>query len=514
MVSINKAVESARFELEISINYQWALNAHNAIVRAIRTTRDRISGMIHASIRIYHHAHDHVLIHACQARQAMGARKSAAISGIRHKASSVRDILLAAALGIPAESIPDLRARILNPVPVVPVPVSADEVPASSADAVSAPKRATARKAKSYPIDACDSGMNVNAEQFRQALDRVSKAIPKRGRPILQAVYLRADGSELVMSGTDLEVTAVTRIPAVTVDFGSAIINCADLRKALKTAKGTVNLSHGENKQDVVLSIGSRTLSLTGFPIDEYPTLPVLESAWQEVPAGFLSGIGKVLPAVSMNDPREVLTGIHMQASRLVATDTHRGYIAQLGGELVGWSDCIVPARAMAMLAKVLDAQEGDSVQVRYTANQIEFRYGASSLVSRLIEGHFPNIDNVIPNDYSGSWTVNRAQLIDAVTGLSPIALENCNKLAISSNGTELIITASAGSDSASAKVPAVCDGTWHEFTLGFNCRYLLDALKVQESEQVTIEGNGEVHPVAIGRNPLLTITMPIDLKN
>ncbi len=198
--------------------------------------------------------------------------------------------------------------------------------------------------------------------------------------------------------------------------------------------------------------------------------------------------------AASSDETRAILTGVLLLreggAVKMVATDSYRLAMKTApedqveGGEGEKWST-IVPARALQELNRMLDpAAKKTPVKVRASEQQILFEVGPYTLVSRLIEGQFPNYERVIPAEPERSIVVKRADLLGAIKRAAIVARAEASKLVFRTSEGSLTISAESGDvGRAHEELPATTEG--EEIEIAFNAEYLMDVLSVMESEAV-----------------------------
>lgn len=364
MVTIKE--NAIRFEAGIS--YQWAVDAHDQAVRGYRIARESVVTRYRAAVVFAVAVVESTRARATETRESVRASRVRAVESARDRAAAM-------ILGVTVQQVGTLRRLVLNPPSAVP--------------AVRAKAQATPQA-----IPAAITGANVRAKDLLDAVQRIGRCVSSRtSLPILSCVLIRAEAQELIISATDLEVGAETRIPAVVRDFAGIAVPAKLLQKSIDKAGGAINLTVEDGK--LVLTDGARVVRLETLPADEFPQLPAMPTAWQDA-SGLVGLIERVMPAASYDETRAILTGVHVQAGRVAATDTHRLAIADHAG-LESWTDAIVPARACDMLARITGYKPGGQIEIGATESNVWFRTGTTIMVSRLIEGQFPNCDRVIP---------------------------------------------------------------------------------------------------------------------
>ena len=257
-----------------------------------------------------------------------------------------------------------------------------------------------------------------------------------------------------------------------------------------------------------------RTLAASDFP-----RLPEPEGEGVKVAAGPLAqGLRQVVPAASKDDARPILTGVLVAATadgvRLVATDSYRLAVRDLPGlSLLGEGrSVLVGAKGLSELQRLLPT-EGE-VEVFLGERQVTFRLDGTELTARLVEGEFPNYQQLVPSGYPNRLTVQRDALADAVNRVRLVGGQNRDsspiRLAMSGEGLELSATAQDVGQSYEP-VEAKYEGT--ELTVAFNSQFLLDGLEATGSAELVIESVDPLKPAVLrssDSSDFLYLLMPV----
>jgi len=229
-------------------------------------------------------------------------------------------------------------------------------------------------------------------------------------------------------------------------------------------------------------------------------------------------GIHKTIFAVSAEEARPQLTGILLLLAedgiKLVSTDTHRLCKQDLTiREGRGEAQSIIPQRAMAELSRLLTDDEGE-VTINISPSQILFTLPDVSLVSRLIEGQFPNYERVIPAEHDRRLTLPTPDFLQAMRRASIVARENSNRAVLRTVDGKLVVTAESGSiGKAYEEVEVIKEG--EDVEMAFNAKYLLDVLTVMDAEAVELELTGSLSPGVVkgqGAEDYLYVVMPMQI--
>ena len=357
--------------------------------------------------------------------------------------------------------------------------------------------------------------------KFRCERDALSEAISSAGRavasrsgalPILSGLLVRTGSDEIHLAGSDLELTIRVSAPAECDSEGAAVLPArlfGDIVRSLEP--GAVSVDVGEDEARI--ESGRSKFSLRVLAAEDFPRLPDVAGSGVRMDATALAeALRQVIPAASRDDARPILTGVLLVAEgsglRLVATDSYRLGVRDLPGESVlaahlsgaaaEGRHVLVPAKALGELQRLLGSGSApgssaapgteNTVELSFSDRDACFDTGRARVSTRLIEGQFPNYQQLIPSGYPNRLVVTREGLIEAVKRVRLIGRDRDNapiRLTMSSSGLELTtIVHDVGE--AKEELDAKYEGT--ETTIAFNPEFLLDGLGAISSEEVSLE--------------------------
>ena len=356
--------------------------------------------------------------------------------------------------------------------------------------------------------------------KFRCERDALSEAISSAGRavasrsgalPILSGLLVRTGKDQIDLAGSDLELTIRVSAPAECDDEGAAVLPArlfGDIVRSLEP--GAVSVDVGEDEARI--KSGRSEFSLRVLAAEDFPRLPEVAGSGVRMDAAALAeALRQVIPAASRDDARPILTGVLLVAEgsglRLVATDSYRLGVRDLPGESVlaahlsgaaaEGRHVLVPAKALGELQRLLGSGSAPGSAAPGTENQVELSFsdrdacfdtGRARVSTRLIEGQFPNYQQLIPSGYPNRLVVPREAFIEAVKRVRLIGRDRDNapiRLMMSAAGLELqTIVHDVGQ--ATETLDAKYEGT--ETTIAFNPEFLLDGLGAISAEEVSVE--------------------------
>jgi DNA polymerase-3 subunit beta len=316
---------------------------------------------------------------------------------------------------------------------------------------------------------------------------------------------MQAEDGYIRLIATDIELCISCRIPASVAEGGSLTAPARTLTEVLANLPDRADVAISVDKSHTVHVDAERShYKILGLPAEDYPRLPeVKDSVSFSLPQARLKEmIRQTIFAVSPDEARAILTGILMsfdgETLTFAATDTHRLAVKKTHIENGhGSKDAIVPARAMNELFRLLSDAEGE-VEVVISENQVQFNLPGPEerqIVSRLIEGQFPNYQRVIPQQYDKRLTIPVNLLHRAVRRASIVARENAHRVVLRTEGENLVLTAESRTvGNAHEEIEVLRQGD--DVQIAFNAKYLLDVLGVLgEGDGIYLELTGPVKP-------------------
>jgi len=325
-----------------------------------------------------------------------------------------------------------------------------------------------------------------------------------------------ADGGELTLITTDLEVSARLTISVQVTEAGIALVPARLLGDTVKSlSNAPVEFETDQSQVTIRCAAYEGTLRL--LPAEDFPGLQEPSGTTVTAEAGaFAEAIGQVGRGASRDEARPVLTGVLLEVSRegvvMVATDSYRLAVRDLVASASGEAKAIVPERAMSEAGRAAAADEKSTVEIFIDERQVSFKIGTLMLTSRLIEGEFPNYRQLLPDRYENRLVASRSQLIDAVRRVGLLARESSPvKLEFNALGVRLT-SSSPDLGGAVESVEATFEG--EDLTAAFNPAYLVDGLNAAVGERVRLEVRDGLKPAVIRGDgeAFVYLAMPVRL--
>ncbi len=340
----------------------------------------------------------------------------------------------------------------------------------------------------------------LDRDAFLKGLQMVQNIVePRQTLPILANVLIEADGESVRLTATDLEVGARVSIPARIGAKGAITVSARKLSEIVKELPSAALAVKVVDGTAVSLRCGGANYRLVGLGADDFPgVVPAAPPAWLSLEAKTLREmLGQTSFAISHDESRFALNGVlfvlQPKELRLVATDGHRLAVSTRGvGQGLSGVTGIVPRKAVAEIVRVLGGSE--DVQIAITENQFLLQMPNFVMTARLIEGQFPNYEAVVPKAHPGRLAVNRGALIAALRRVSVMAEERNKPVKLSLAPGALTLSA-ASHDLGEAEDAIAVEYAGQELVIGFNSRYLLDALSAIEKDEIMFEFKDGLSP-------------------
>jgi DNA polymerase III subunit beta len=335
--------------------------------------------------------------------------------------------------------------------------------------------------------------VHLDRDAFLKGLQMVQNVVELRqAMPILANVLLEADDASIRVTATDLEIASRVSIPARVAVAGAVTLAARKLTEIVKELPAaTLSMKVQENAW-VTLRCGGATYKLVGLAPDDFPRIvPGEAPGWVTMDAAALrTMLAQTSFAISHDESRYALNGVLFslqdKEARLVATDGHRLALAtRILPETSTIGSAIVPRKAVQEVARVLGA--GEEVEFTLAENQFVLRMPNFLMTARVIEGQFPNYEQVLPKGHPRRLTIHRPSLIATLRRVSVMAEERTRPVKLVLTPGSLKVTAyNPELGEAEESIDVTYSG--EEITIGFNSRYLLDALAPLDADQIVFE--------------------------
>ena len=348
----------------------------------------------------------------------------------------------------------------------------------------------------------------IDKREFLKGLALMQSVAGRRTTlPILSHILLEWEKDSLCLTGTDLETGIREELTARIHQGGKASVSAKKIFEIVKELpEETIHIKKKEN-QWITIQCGKSVFNLAGLDPEEFPSLPTYsDESFSQVSTNLMKEmIEKTVFAASSEESRYHLNGILVSQSkkgereilRMVATDGHRLSLLDRESQMIRGIEkgIIIPKKGVLEIKKIMgDRDGGEEIKVYFDQTHGFFKMGKSLMVIRLIDGEFPEYEQVIPKGNDKKVLMEKGKMYASLRRVSTMASERVEgiKFSVKKNFVEL---SSYHQDFGDAKeeVEIVYEGP--PFEVGFNARYLMEALTVMDTEEVLMELKDEGSP-------------------
>ncbi|HOW66516.1 MAG TPA: DNA polymerase III subunit beta [Candidatus Paceibacterota bacterium] len=364
--------------------------------------------------------------------------------------------------------------------------------------------------------------LTIAKEQIINGLQAVQNIVGTRSTlPALSNVLLRAGDSALDLTATDLDVTISARVEAGVQDAGVTTVPVKRLFGIVRELPVQEIEIESDDRHGLIVRAGGCYYRIHGLAPEEFPPLPqIAEDKRILLPQSKVkSMLRKTSYAISNDEARYVLNGIFFSIKEhkvtMVATDGRRLALAEedVDVPINSQSEFIVPTKAINELSRLL--QSTGDVEIRCGSNQVAFQLqmdqkNSAVLVTKLIEGNYPNFRQVIPAESKERITLVREELLQSLKRAEIMTSDKANSVKLTFGRNNLAITANSP-DVGEARESLAINYRGPEMAIAFNPGFMMDPLKVLENDEVFLEVSDELSPAVMKINgPFLYVIMPM----
>ena len=362
--------------------------------------------------------------------------------------------------------------------------------------------------------------LTINQDMFLKGLQKIQGIVERKNTlPILSHFLLTADSNETVIHATDLELGYKGYLDTTVNQPGTTTLPARKTYDILRELPAGVSVNLAVNSEGWAhLTAGSSKFKVPCLPAEEYPALPPIDEAeFAEVDSNvFDEMIRHTVFATSHDETRYTLSGVLMTSEggnmTMVATDGHRLAHVKQPMALDKALQVIVPRKALEEVSRFATDGESETIELAVLPNHLIFRKDRATLVTRLIEGQFPDYQGVIPKEHKVTATVAHEGLLRALRRVSLLSNEKTRPVRIDFDTQQLTLCSNTPElGEATDQIPTDYQGD--NLTIGFNARYLMEALAVTTENDVCLELTDAVNPVILrpsGSETFFYVIMPM----
>ena len=360
----------------------------------------------------------------------------------------------------------------------------------------------------------------VDKRTIASVLQSVNRVAPSRpSHPILACFLLEVADSILTVSAFDLAIGLKMSIPVFALQEGKTCISAGQFTKMVSDLPdGDIEFVLEEDK--LKMSIGRSFRDLATLSPEEYPKLPTVDDGSSILlTAEALKAASGVMFAVSSDETKQVLTGVNLQVKdggiKFAATDGHRLAVItppETGYDPDFYLNVTIPGKAFKELISIAASQD---VRFSFDQGQAAFKGEGWELLSRVLDGNYPNYPQLIPASFTRTITVKRSEAIDAFSRLKSV-LDDKTPIVKLTIDAETIVFRAEHAEVSNAVETIDCSLGGEPILIAFNAKYLADALRFTRSETIHLRGNNPTNPVVIHDDDddgSLALLMPIQIR-
>ncbi len=383
--------------------------------------------------------------------------------------------------------------------------------------------------------------LTCSQTELNSALQLVSRAVATRPtHPVLANILLTADAGtgRLSFTGFDLSLGIQVFISANVEQSGAITVPARLFGEIISklSNESPVIFESDESAEQVEVKSKSGTYQVRGMPSDDFPELPLVESAKsiKIKPDILVNALRSTLFASSSDEAKQLLTGVHLtfeaNSFEAAATDGHRLAVLNLPEALSQNSQnnedinenfsITLPARSLRELEKfIITCKTNELINLFYDKGQVVFMASDQIVTSRTLDGMYPNYLQLIPDKFSNTIEFNRKDFITSLERIAVLADQHNNIVKLTTDiGSKLINISADAQDigSASESLPVNIIGEIKE--IAFNVRYLLDGLKVIDSDKISLKCNSPTTPAIFSplkeKDKFIYLVMPVQIRS
>lgn len=332
----------------------------------------------------------------------------------------------------------------------------------------------------------------ITRERLQEGLVAVAASVPtKTTLPVLSNILVEASAEGVRLSGTDLDIAVSTVVPAEIDEEGEVTLPAKKLVEIVRELPSAAVRLTAAGEQRVQLECGRSKFKLLGIPKEEFPSFPPVDfgDSWGVTSSDLQKLINHVAFAASTEESRPILNGVLWELRpdkmRMVATNGHR--LARMDVPISGASasaDLIVPPKALDQVRRLFGPS--DEILIARSDNHLGFKSGSTLVFTRLIEGPYPNYEQVIPKENDKQATIDKHGLTSALRRVGVVASDQTHRVRLAFEAERLNFSVSTP-DLGEAQDEISINYGGEALEIGFNANYLLDVLKYIPTDEVLL---------------------------
>lgn len=363
--------------------------------------------------------------------------------------------------------------------------------------------------------------LSFEKSNLLNAINIVMKAVPSRTTmPILECILVDASDEEIKLTANDMELGIETKVKGSILESGKIAIDAKLFSEIVRKLPDSQVIIETDESLNVIINCEKSNFKIAGKPGEEFSYLPYIEKDHYISLSQFTlkEVIRQTIFSIASNENNKQMTGELFEVKdgslRVVSLDGHRISIRKVAlKDQYEDEKVIVPGKTLSEISKILSGDIDKEVLIYFTGNHILFEFDDTIVVSRLIEGQYFNVDQMLSNDYETKMTVNKQEFLNAIERAVLLIRESDKKpiiLTVTESGMEVAISSVIGS--LKEDIMILKEGK--DITIGFNPKFLIDALRVIDDEKVDIYMVNSKAPCFIrdGEGTYIYLILPVNI--
>lgn len=331
-------------------------------------------------------------------------------------------------------------------------------------------------------------------DQFTDGINIAMRAIlGKTTMPTLECFLIESKNDHIKITSNDMQLGIETLVPADIKEEGIVLINAKDLSTQVRLMPNDEIEFESDENNNILIFSGSYRYDTTGLPDDDYPRLPEInfESNINISQFTLKEMIRQTIFSVSSKENNKVLTGelfeVNGDELRIASLDLIRVSIRKIKlDKSYDPLKVVIPGKTLSEISKILSSDVEDEVEISFSKNHVKFEFKDTMIISRLIEGNFFNIDQMLKNNYETKVKINKNVLLGAVERASSHISET-NKNPVVMNIRDGEINMEIKTQHSSGKEDVVVEKEGKDLRIGINPRFIIDVLRVIDDEDINL---------------------------
>lgn len=342
-------------------------------------------------------------------------------------------------------------------------------------------------------------------DNLMMGISTVQKAIASKNTiPVLTGIYLKAEHGHLVFAATDLEIGIECKIPVQVIEEGHTVIPAHFLVEMVRKLPNTnLIFEYMEDTASVKIIYDHAETMIKCWPGEEFPVIPNPEEehSFNIAPAVFKNLVKQASFCANIGESRPIFTGALMEINgnhlNLISTDSHRLAFKTCIIQNLSGNDfkMVVPVKSLNEISRIIKEDGEESLNIRCNGNQICFEIQNIRMISRLIDGIFPNYRQVIPENYELLIKAKKKQILESAERASLFVAERdgSSVLKFDINDSNMNISSKSEYGMVNENIQIYTEGD--SLSILFNAKYLIDAFKIMDFDDMTVEMGGPLSP-------------------